>query len=166
MTPLAIREQQVELVESFKFLGTTITNTLKWDINAETIAKKAQQRMFFLRQLQKFRINKTILTQFYRAVTESVLTFSITVWFGSASIHNQNMLEGIVKTASKITGSKLPLIESIYTTRTLCKATIIISDCTHPANHLFESLPSGKRFRSIKTRTTRFSKFLPKSSSN
>ena len=50
MTPLAIREQQFELVDSYKFLGTTIANTLKWDTNAETIAKrKAQQRMFFLR---------------------------------------------------------------------------------------------------------------------
>ena len=71
--------EQVELVDSFKFLGTTIANTLKWDINAEIIAKKAQQRMFFLRQLKKFRVNKTILTQFYQAVIESVLTFSITV---------------------------------------------------------------------------------------
>ena len=162
MPPLATGEQ-FELVDSFKFLGTTIANTLKWDINAEIIAKKDQQRMFFLRQLKKFRVNKTILTQFYRAVIESVLTFSFTVWFGSASIHTKNMLEGIVKTASKITGSKLPSIESIYTTRTLHKATTIISDCTHPANHLFESLPSGKRFRSIKTRTTRFSNsFYPK----
>ena len=50
MTPLAIREQQFELVDSYKFLGTTIANTLKWDTNAETIAKrKAQQCMFFLR---------------------------------------------------------------------------------------------------------------------
>ena len=157
MPPLAIGEQQVELVDSFKFLGTTNANTLKWDINAETIAKKAQQRMFFLRQLKRFRVNETILTEFYRAVIENVLTFSITVWFGSSSIHNKNMLEGIVKTTSKITGSKLPSIESIYTTRTLRKATTIISDCTHPANHLFESLPSGKWFRSIKTRTGFFS---------
>ena len=156
MTPLTIREQ-VELVDSFKFLGTTIANTLKWDINAETIAKKVQQRMFFLHQLKKFRVNKTILTQLYRAVIESVLTFSITVWFGSASIHHKNMLEGIVQTASKITGSKLPSIDSVYTTRTLHKATTTISDSTHPANHLFESLTSGKQFRSIKTRTTRFS---------
>lgn len=29
VTPLAIREQHVELVVSFKFMGTTITNTLK-----------------------------------------------------------------------------------------------------------------------------------------
>ena len=157
MPPLDIGEQQDELVDSFKFLGTTIANTLKWDINAETIAKKAQQRMFFLCQLKKFRVNKTILTQFYQAVIESVLTFSITVSFGSARIHSKNMLERIVKTASKITGSKLPSIESIYTTRTLRKATTIISDSTHPANHLFESFPSGKRFRSINTRITHFS---------
>ena len=163
VTPLAIREQQDELVVSFKFLGTTTANTLKWDINTEIIPKKAQQRMFFLCQLKRFRVNKTILTQFYWAVTESVLTFSITVWFGSASIHNKNMLEGIVKTASKITGSKLPSIESIYTTRTLHKATTTISDSIHPANHLFESLPSGKQFSSIKTRTTHFSNsFYPK----
>ena len=116
MPPLPIGEQ-VELVDSFKFLGTTIANTLKWHINAEIIAKKAQQRMLFLRQLKKFRVNKTILTQFYRAVTESVLTFSITVWFGSASIHNKNMLEGIVKIASKVTGSKLPSFEPVCTTR-------------------------------------------------
>ena len=125
--------------------------------------RKPIQHMFFLRQLKKFRVNKTILTQFYRAVNESVLTFSITVWFGSASIHNKNTFEGIVTTASKITGSKPPSIESIYTARTLRKATTIISDCTHPKNHLFESLPSGRRFRSIKTRTTRFSNsFYPK----
>ena len=158
MPPLAIWEQQVKLVDSFRFLGTTIANTLKWDINAEIIAKKAQKCMFFLRQMKKFRVNKTILIH---TVIESVLIFSITVWFGNASIHN--MLERIIKTASKITGSKLPSIESVYTTRTLRKATTIISDCTHLANHLFESLPSGKRFRSIKTRTTRFSNsFYPK----
>ena len=165
MPPLATGEQEVELVDSFKFLCTTIADALKWDINFETIAKKARERMFFLRRLKKFRVNKTILTHFYRAVTESVLTFSMTVWFGSASIHNKNMLEGIVKTASKITGSKLPSIESIYTTHTPCKATTMISDSTHPANHLFESLPSGKRFRYIKIRTTGFSNsFYPKES--
>ena len=40
VTPLAIKGQQVEIVDSFKFLDTTIANTFKWDINAETIAKK------------------------------------------------------------------------------------------------------------------------------
>ena len=85
MTPLTNSEQQLELMDSFKFLGTTIANTIKWDINAETIAKKAQKRMFFLRQLKQFRANKSIVTQFGQWL--KVLTFSTTVWYGSASIH-------------------------------------------------------------------------------
>ena len=40
-----------------------------------SIAKKAQQRMFFLRQLRKIGVNMKILIQFSPAVTESVLTF-------------------------------------------------------------------------------------------
>ena len=154
VAPLAIKGQQVGIVDSFKFLGTTIADTFKWDINAESIAKEAQQRMFFLCQLKKFRVSKILLTQIYRAIIESVLPFSTTVWCGSASLHNKNMLEGIVKAASNIIGCELPSIESIYATSILRKATTIISDSSHPAKHLFELLPSGKRFRSVRARTT------------
>ena len=38
VTPLAIKGQQVKTEDPIKFLGTTITNILKWDIDAETIA--------------------------------------------------------------------------------------------------------------------------------
>ena len=32
----------------------------------------------------------------------------------------------------------------------------IVRDATHPANHLFELLKSGKRYRCVKSKTTRF----------
>ena len=38
----------------------------------------------------------------------------------------------------------------------LRKAPTIISDSPHPANHLFEPLPSGKLFRFIRAKTARF----------
>ena len=68
----------MEIVDLFEFLNTTIANTLKWEINAETIKKKAQQRMLFLRHLKKFRVSKSVPTQFYQAITESVFTISVT----------------------------------------------------------------------------------------
>ena len=80
-----------------------------------SIANTAQQRMFFLRQLRKFGVNRKILIQFYRAVTESVLTFWISIWYGSASVHDQKLL---VRVASKLTGCVLPSQESICITRT------------------------------------------------
>ncbi len=41
-------------VESFRFLGSTISQDLKWDIHIDSIVKKTQQRLYFLRKLLLF----------------------------------------------------------------------------------------------------------------
>ncbi len=48
--PLTIMNSTVTAVESFRFLGTTISQDLKWDNHIESIVKKAQQRLHFLHQ--------------------------------------------------------------------------------------------------------------------
>ncbi|KAI2648520.1 putative RNA-directed DNA polymerase from transposon BS [Labeo rohita] len=83
--PLSIMDSTVAAVETFKFLGPIISRDLKWDTHIDSIAKKAQQRLYFLRQLRKFNLPQELLKQFYSAVIESVLCTSITVWFGSAT---------------------------------------------------------------------------------
>src|SRR4029434_10604586 len=52
LPPLIILNSTVLAVESFRFLGSTISRNLKWEPNINTIIKKAQQRMYFLRQLK------------------------------------------------------------------------------------------------------------------
>ena len=98
----------------------------------------------------------------YRAVIESVLTFSITVWFGSITQKETFRLNRVVKPASRIIGKDLPSLEILYQQRLLGRATLISQDSSHPAYDLCEPLPSSCRFRSIKTRTNRFStSFFP-----
>jgi hypothetical protein len=75
--PLVINGEPIEIVDFFKFLGTTMSNDLSWDDNVDSIVKRAQQRLYFLRQLKNFDLSQDILVQFYREVVESVLTFSI-----------------------------------------------------------------------------------------
>ena len=65
--PLTINCAVIDTVDCFKFLGTTISNTLGWDANVEVTAKKAQQRLFFSRQLKKFGLRREILIQFYNS---------------------------------------------------------------------------------------------------
>ena len=77
--PLTINGAVINTVDCFKFLGTTISNTLGRNANVEVTVKKAQQRLFFLRQLKKFGLRREILIQFYDSVVESVLTFSLCV---------------------------------------------------------------------------------------
>ena len=96
LVPLTIAGEVVEEVKSFKFVGTTISSDLKWDKNFSSTIKKAHQRLFFLRQLKKFKVIHSILTQFYHAAVESILTFSITVWYSSACQKNKDQLERIV----------------------------------------------------------------------
>ena len=160
---LVIKGQTVGMVDSFRFLDTTINKNLKWEDKLTSIAKKAQQLLFFFRHLRKFGVSRKIVIHFYRAVIESVLTFSITVWYGSASVHDKNLLDGIVGVASKLTGCELPSLESLYITRTQRKVRCLTSDQHYPAHHLLQCLPAEKRFTTIKTRTSRFkNSFYPK----
>ncbi len=49
--PLTIMNSTGTAVESFRFLGNTISQDLKWDTHIDMV-KKAQQRLYFLRQLR------------------------------------------------------------------------------------------------------------------
>ncbi len=108
LTPLTIMNSTVAAVESFRFLGTTISQDLKWDIHIDSIVKKAQQRLYFLRQLRKFNLPQELLKQFYSGIIESVLCSSITVWFGSATKTDIRRLQRTVRTAERIIGAPLP----------------------------------------------------------
>lgn len=153
--PLAINNIEVQRVDSYRFLGINISSSLKWKDNTSTILKKAHQRLFFLKQLKKCGVSSKGLLQFYRAAVESVLMFGITVWFGNVSAEEKRQLNKVVRTASKIIGCEVPSTSEIYEARLQKKGVKILKDLSHPANCLFNFLPSQKRLRSIKSRTTR-----------
>ncbi len=75
--------------------GHHISQDLKWVTHIDSIVRKAQQRLYFLRQLRKFNLPQELLKQFYSAIIESVLCTSITVWFSlSYQIWPQKTTEG------------------------------------------------------------------------
>uniref|UniRef100_A0AAV2L7S8 Guanine nucleotide exchange factor VAV3 n=1 Tax=Knipowitschia caucasica TaxID=637954 RepID=A0AAV2L7S8_KNICA len=75
--PPSVMDSPITSVESFRFLGTTITQDLKWEPTISSLIKKAQQRMYFLRQLRKAKLPAQMLVQFYTAIIESILTSSV-----------------------------------------------------------------------------------------
>ncbi len=100
LPPLTIINSTVTAVESFRLLDTNISQDLKWDNHMETIVKKkAQQRLYFLRQLRKFNLPQELRNQFYSAIIESVLCTSISVWFSSATKSDLRRLQRVVRTA-------------------------------------------------------------------
>ena len=69
--PLTINSSVVKAVESIKFLGTTITNNLKWEEHTSSIIKRLHSGMLFLRQLQKLSASSYVRSRFYRATVET-----------------------------------------------------------------------------------------------
>ncbi len=108
LPPLTIMNSTVAAVESFKFLGTTISQDLKWNTHTDSIVKKTQQRLYFLCQLRKFNLPQELLKQFYSAIIESVLCSSIIVWFGSAIKSDIKRLQRTVRTAERINSAPCP----------------------------------------------------------
>ena len=43
--PVTINDVDIDIIESFKFLGSMISNDLKWNKNVHNIVKKCHQRM-------------------------------------------------------------------------------------------------------------------------
>eukprot|EP00061_Rhincodon_typus_P013993 g40727.t1 len=95
-------------------------------------AKKAQQHLFFLRQLRKFALFIRSLTIFYRSTIESTLSRCITAWYGNCSAQDHKELQKVVCTAQTITKANLPSMDSIYTARCCGKVANIIKDPSHP----------------------------------
>ena len=93
-----------------------------------------------------------MMVHLYTAIIESILT-SITVWYAAATAKDKSRLQRIIRTAEKVIGCNLPTLEDLQTSRTLRQARKIVADSSHPGH--FQSLPSGRRLRSIRTNTSR-----------
>ena len=153
--PLILDGAAVEQVSSTKFLGVHISEDLSWSNNSASLAKKAHQRLYFLRKLRRARAPTTIMHTFYRGTIESILSSCITVWYGACTVSCRKTLQRIVRAAERIIGVSLPPLLDIYNTRLTRRAIRIAGDPTHPSHSLFSLLPSGRRLRSLRAKTSR-----------
>ncbi len=107
-------------------------------------------------------LSPAILKTFYSGAIESVLTQCISVWYNNATNQDCKALQRVVRLAERISGSTLPSLQGIYLKRCRSRAAKITKDSTHPGNHLFRLLPSGRRYRSLMAKTERLRKsFFP-----
>ncbi|KAM8823780.1 uncharacterized protein AB9W97_005519 [Spinachia spinachia] len=125
----AVPTSPITAVDSFRFLGSIITLDFKWELNISSIPKKAQQRMFFLRQLKKLNLPKTMMVHFYTAIMESILCSSITIWCAAATAKDKGRLQPVLRSAERVIRCNLPSLQDLFASRTLKRASKIVADC-------------------------------------
>lgn len=153
--PLKIKDEIVETVDTYKYLGNVIDNQLKGSDNVAMIVKKANVKLYFLRKLKALKVSKSILTMFYKSIVQSNLSFCIANWFEMCSASDNKKITRIIKCAKRM-GCDISDIQCIYKKALLCKMLKIRKNMDHPLTNKFVLLPSGKRMRSIPSKTNRY----------
>ena len=77
---VVINGGEIDIVTEHKYLGTYIDNQLNWNVNTRKLCSKANQRIYFLRKLKLFNIDRDIMMLFYHSVIQSVVMFCSIAW--------------------------------------------------------------------------------------
>ena len=103
LAPVLINNEEVERVESYKYLGVTLDNALNWNPHIMTLLKKKlNTRLCFLRTLNSFHVDKTLLCTFYKAIVESVICFALTCWGGDSNKFLTNKIDVIIHKCNRL----------------------------------------------------------------
>ena len=162
--PVILKGQPVERVSQYKYLGVTLDDKLTWKPNTNALIKKTNSRLFFLRKLRSFDLDKSLLKVFYSCAVHSVLTFGAVCWGGCLSKFDENRIQKCIKQAGHIVGEKLEPFENFFQRCLVAKVRDIVDDNTHPMSVAINSykLPSG-RFALPLIRTERHRQsFIPR----
>ncbi len=163
--PININNTSVAIVPSYKYLGVTIQQNLKWNEHVEIQAKKATKRMYHVRRLKKQNIDSKIICLFYNSVVSSVLVYGLSSWFEACDKQLKHKVSKFQRQMCKITDrevhASVEIPRNVYEQKCISLITKIINDKDHYLHHLITVLPHG-HLRTAKCTTERFRKtFLP-----
>ena len=102
MSRLYMDEQPLELVSSFKLLGLTINNKLKWDDNINFMVKKASKHFYILRVLSRNGVSSSDLLLIYISLVRSILEYAYPVWHTNLPRYLSEKVELVQKRAMRI----------------------------------------------------------------
>jgi hypothetical protein len=159
-TPVNLDGSDVELVKSYKYLGVTIQDDLKWDSHIETQIKKANKRMYHVRCLRNLHVDNKIICMFYNSVISSVLVYAISCWFSGCSDKLKKDVSKFRKKICKMVSVEyhdaVDVPSIIYEKKCTSLAVKILKDSSHPLHDYFNLLPHGERLNMLYCRTSRF----------
>ena len=82
VSPIAVGGSDIEQVSTFKLLGVHLSEDLTWAVHCDYIVKKANRRLYALRQLKKCKVPSADIVHIYCALIRSILEYASAVFAG------------------------------------------------------------------------------------
>ena len=80
--PFSVGGSDIEKVSTFKLLGIHLSEYFTWAVHCDYIVKKANRRLYRLRQLKKCKVPSADIVLIYCAQIRSILEYAFVVFAG------------------------------------------------------------------------------------
>ena len=136
--PLILDGAVIERVNSHKLLGVWHQNNLKWNSHVEATVKKANKRLFCLRECRRASLPYEVGITCYRTKIRSILEYAAPIWGGLPQYLIEE-IEQVQNRCLKILGLPQNELQTLKERRdniTIEEIRRIIRDKTHPCSEL------------------------------
>jgi len=113
-------------------MGVVLDNKLEWSANIETVYRRGQSRLFFLRRLRYFNVCSDMICMFYHTVIESPLFYAVVCWGSCTTDKKCRRLDKLVKKASSVVGRRLDPLSAVVEQRMRRKLYSVLENNKHP----------------------------------
>jgi len=90
---------------------------MEWSASIDTVHRKGQSRLFFLRWLRSFIVCSDMMCIFYQTVIESALFYVVVCWGSGFTVKNCRRLDKLVKMASSVIDRELVPVRTLVQER-------------------------------------------------
>ena len=133
----------IEMVNSYKYLGGHLNNNLDWTDHTAATYKNGQSRLYLPRKLMSFGVQGALLTSFYDSVVASAIFYGVVCWSSSISAADRKRLDKLIKRASSTLGCPSDSVQVVGESRMMDKLSSLLMQESHPLQDTISALGSS-----------------------
>ena len=153
-TPVTIDDQQIEQVDEYKYLGTTVHKKLSFETNTNMLTDKAQKRLFIMKQLAYLNVKPSTIQLAYTTFIQSVLIYNLAIIQGHLTQALRDEYTHIINTAKTLSRGKInpSTMSELCDSQSRNKCLRAYCGANNNPTLVLDTLPSG-RHRAVAFRT-------------
>ena len=141
---LDINGSEIQRVDEYKYLGTIVEKKLSFKSNTDNIIKKANKRLYIMKQLAFLKVQPSTIRLAYTTFIESVLSYHLSIIFGHLIQDDTKLYNHTIKTARLLSNDQIErqTINEVYDKNFNTKC-LRLTCCGRDDIIALDKLPSG-----------------------
>ena len=127
-----MKGEEVELVSDYKYLGVNLDCKLNWHTQASSVFSKSNKKLYFVRKLCSFNVDKTLISLFCKSTIISIVSFCLAAYGGNIRKVDKIKIDGVLKKISKMSNRSMVSFDDLFYEQCTRNLKTILNDCTHP----------------------------------